>query len=79
MRWQPAADPPTLEFDTELAAALLALSPRHRSALWLRYGEDLTIEQTARVMHTGQPAMKQLLLRARAKLRDQLDERQKQP
>lgn len=44
------------------------LKPKQYEALWLRYGEDFTIAETARIMETNQIRVKVLLHRARANL-----------
>ena len=41
------------------------LKPKQFEALWLRYGEDFTIEETARVMKTNQIRVRVLVHRAR--------------
>lgn len=44
------------------------LKPKQYEALWLRYGEDFTIEETARVMKTNQIRVRVLMHRARGTL-----------
>lgn len=41
------------------------LSPDQCSALWLRYGEDATIEEIAAILGKGQTGVRSLLFRAR--------------
>ena len=72
--WRP---PPATELasehDPDLLAALGRLPDRQRAALWLRYCEDLSTADVARVLRTTEAAAKQLLLRARAALREELE------
>jgi RNA polymerase sigma-70 factor (ECF subfamily) len=74
--WSPRAEewPRTRDLDPDLAAAMRALPPRQRTALWLRYGCDLSTAATAEVLETSETACKQLLLRAREALRRRLGE-----
>ncbi len=44
------------------------LSPRHYEVLWLRFGEDMSVEETARVTGLTQTHIKILVFRARHKL-----------
>lgn len=60
------------QIDPDIVAALRTLPTRQRAALWLRYGEDLTISDVARVMHLTDTAAKQLLFRGREGLRQKL-------
>jgi RNA polymerase sigma factor (sigma-70 family) len=62
--------------DPELLAALRTLPPRQRAALWLRYCDDLTTADVARILHCSETAAKQLLLRARDSLRERLTEQE---
>jgi RNA polymerase sigma factor (sigma-70 family) len=61
------------EHDPDLLAALGRLPGRQRAALWLRYCEDLSTADVARVLRTTETAAKQLLLRARGALREELE------
>jgi RNA polymerase sigma-70 factor (ECF subfamily) len=71
--WDRAApDPIELAMDSELLAVLRSLAPRQRAALWLRYCEDLSTADVARILHCNETAAKQLLLRARDALRERL-------
>ena len=45
-----------------------ALRPDQYEALWLRYGEGFSIEETARILHTNQIRVRVLLHRARKNL-----------
>lgn len=45
------------------------LSPRQYEALWLRLGEDLSVQETARVMGITAPHVKILVFRAKRALR----------
>ena len=72
--WDRAApDPIDSALDDDLLSALRTLPPRQRAALWLRYCDDLTTADVARVLHCSEPAAKQLLLRARDALRERLE------
>ena len=48
--------------------AARVLNPDQRSALWLRYGEDLSIEEVARVLGRGTSTVRVQLFRARERL-----------
>ena len=75
---RPAADTFASSIDPELVAALRELPMRQRAALWLRYCDDLSIADVARIMHCSEPAAKQLLLRGRDALRARLTSRMKE-
>lgn len=51
------------------------LKPTQYEALWLRYGEDFSIEETARIMRTNQIRVRVLLHRGRAQLACLLEQR----
>jgi RNA polymerase sigma-70 factor (ECF subfamily) len=70
---RPAPDPIDSAMDVDLLAALRSLPPRYRAALWLRYCDDLTVADVARILHCSETAAKQLLLRARDALRMRLE------
>lgn len=55
------------------------LRPEERSALWLRYAEDLSMEEIGAIL--GRPAVtvRVLLFRARGRLGDALEERAQRP
>lgn len=55
-----------------LHKAIQSLTPPYRSVFVLRDVEDLSIEETARVLDLSVPAVKSRLLRARLQLRDKL-------
>ena len=55
----------------ELWRAVARLPERQRVALVLRYCEDLSLDQTAEVMHTSTKAVKSLTTRGLSALRDQ--------
>ena len=75
--WDRAApDPIEKAVDSDLLAALRTLPPRQRAALWLRYCDDLTTADVARILHCTETAAKQLLLRARDSLRERLTEQE---
>lgn len=66
--------------DSYLAIALSELPMRQRQALLLHYAEDLGIAEIAEVMSSSEAAAKQLLARARDRLRQryyELDAREK--
>jgi DNA-directed RNA polymerase specialized sigma24 family protein len=75
---RPAADTFASSIDPHLVAALRELPMRQRAALWLRYCDDLTIADVARIMRCSDTAAKQLLLRARDALRARLGSRLKE-
>jgi RNA polymerase sigma-70 factor, ECF subfamily len=53
----------------DVLRALGTLSPGDRAALWLRFGEDLTIEQVATVLGVSPSAAKARVYRAAGRLR----------
>jgi RNA polymerase sigma-70 factor (sigma-E family) len=65
---------PDIEGRDELMAALDRLSPRQRTAVVLRYFEDLSEQQTADVMGCSVGAIKSLVNRAMGSLRAHLNE-----
>lgn len=72
--WRPEPGPELVsEHDPDLLAALGRLPVRQRTALWLRYCDDLSTADVARVLRTTETAAKQLLLRARGALRKELE------
>jgi len=74
----PAADTFTSPMDPELLLALRQLPTRQRAALWLRYCDDLSVADVARVLHCSETAAKQVLLRGRDALRARLTSRLKE-
>jgi RNA polymerase sigma-70 factor (ECF subfamily) len=58
----------------DLEQALLRLPPEQREAVVLRYADDLTYEEMARITGAGQSALKMRVQRAFARLRDLLQE-----
>lgn len=58
----------------ELEGALLQLPPDQREAVVLRYSDDLTYEEMARITGAGQSALKMRVQRAFARLRELLEE-----
>ena len=72
---QPTANvpPPDLPFDARVASALRALPYRQRAAVALRYLEDLSEEQTGRVLHCSPRAVNALVSRALVSLREQIE------
>jgi RNA polymerase sigma factor (sigma-70 family) len=75
---RPAADAFASPIDPQLVAALRELPMRQRAALWLRYCDDLSVADVARIMHCTDTAAKQLLLRGRDALRVRLTSRMKE-
>jgi RNA polymerase sigma factor (sigma-70 family) len=75
---RPAADTFASPIDPQLVAALRELPMRQRAALWLRYCDDLSVADVARIMHCSDTAAKQLLLRGRDALRARLASRMKE-
>lgn len=61
-----------LEARHEVLEAIGQLPDRYRCALLLKDGEDMSLEEVARVMDTTVPSVKSLLYRARKGLRDRL-------
>ncbi len=55
--------------DTLWEMARTVLSVRQYETLWLRFGEDLSTRETARVLGISRPLVKILIYRAKAKLR----------
>ena len=72
---RPAPDSFGSAMDPDLLAALRELPTRQRAALWLRYCDDLTVTDVARIMSCSEAAAKQLLLRGRDALRLRLPPR----
>jgi DNA-directed RNA polymerase specialized sigma24 family protein len=69
-----APDPIATSLDPELVSAMRSLPPRQRAALWLRYCEDMTTGDVARIIGCSDAAARQLLLRVRDALRSRLNE-----
>lgn len=72
---RPGPDVIASAMDPELLAAMRELPARQRAALWLRYCDDLSVGDVARIMGCSEPAAKQLLLRGRDALRLRLSSR----
>ena len=71
--WTPDGEwPADSSTEPDLAQALRRLPPRQRTALWLRYGEDMTVRDVAEVIGIRETAAKQLLSRGRSALRRML-------
>jgi RNA polymerase sigma-70 factor (ECF subfamily) len=62
-----------LEARREVLDALGDLPDRYQCALLLKDGNDLSLEETARLMETSVPAVKSILYRARSTLRDRIE------
>jgi RNA polymerase sigma factor (sigma-70 family) len=75
---RPATDTFSSAIDPQLVAALRELPMRQRAALWLRYCDDLSVADVARIMRCSDTAAKQLLLRGRDGLRARLTSRLKE-
>jgi RNA polymerase sigma factor (sigma-70 family) len=74
----PAADDPEGRLDriagqSELTAALLALSDEEREAIALRYGADLTVPEIAKLKKEKLTTVEGRVYRALRKLRDELE------
>lgn len=70
-----AQPPPTIEAldrDDELLDALKQLPERQRAAVVLRYCEDLSEHQTAEILNTSTKAVKSLITRGLAALREEV-------
>jgi len=69
----PVADALGVETKELVNRALANLSPDHREAIVLKYIEDLSLPEMAKMLGTSIPALKMRLLRARAALREKLE------
>jgi RNA polymerase sigma-70 factor (ECF subfamily) len=75
--WLPAPTDPAEQAerrvgDAEVARALTVLSARERKAVYLRFFEDASYEEMARIMGARESTMRVLVHRALAKLRPRL-------
>ncbi|MCJ7781165.1 MAG: RNA polymerase sigma factor [Acidimicrobiia bacterium] len=61
-------------FNPDVVDAIVRLSPQQRACVYLTYWEDLTPQMVARRLDIGEGTVKQYLARARAKLREVLDD-----
>jgi RNA polymerase sigma-70 factor (ECF subfamily) len=61
-------------FRSDVVAAVVRLSPRQRACVYLTYWEDLTPPKVAEHLGIGEGTVKLHLARARAKLREVLDD-----
>ena len=66
----PAPDP----LYTDTWDIVMALPPKYRVLVYLRYHEELTIREMAELLHISQSAVTTRLSRARQMLREQLQE-----
>ena len=64
----PGPDGVAAERDDSIWRLARRLKPREYEALWLHYGEDLPVEDTARVLRISTIYTKVILHRARRKL-----------
>lgn len=71
--WQDLAAPED-EDRSEVLAAVMALEPKYRLAVYLYYYEGLSVAETAAVMRSNVSTVQTWLLRARARLRKELEE-----
>lgn len=62
-----------LETRQEVLRAIGELPDRYRCALMLKDGRELSLAETARLMQTSVSAVKSILYRARAALRDEIE------
>ncbi len=62
------------DFRPEVVTAVTRLSPQQRACVYLTYWEDLAPSMIAERLGVGEGTVKQYLARARAKLREVLDE-----
>lgn len=67
-----APNPIDRNLDPDLVDALRLLPARQRAALWLRYCDDLSTAEVARIVGCSESAAKQLLMRSRDALRARL-------
>jgi RNA polymerase sigma factor (sigma-70 family) len=65
-------EPPDLSGRDEMRKAMMALPMRQRTAIVLRYFEDLSEAQTAELMHCRPGAVKSLVSRGTSTLRSLL-------
>jgi RNA polymerase sigma-70 factor (sigma-E family) len=76
LRGQAVSEPPATDVDVEtrddLWQAMSALPERQRAALVLRYYEDLSEEESAHVLRCSVGALNQLVVRAKATLRQHM-------
>ena len=69
----PASTPPDVERRDSLRVALLALPPRQRAAIVLRYFEDMSEAQTGELMGCSAGAVKSLVARGMQTLRIEIE------
>lgn len=62
------------EFRPDVVDAVVSLSPQQRACVYLTYWEDLTPPMVAERLGIGEGSVKRHLARARAKLREVLDD-----
>lgn len=58
----------------EIYQAVMALPPKYRVVIYLRYYEEYTTQEIARILHISPSAVTTRMNRARQKLREQLKE-----
>ena len=64
---------PDLQY-TDIWENVMALPPKYRVLVYLRYYEELTTREMAELLHISQSAVTTRLSRARQMLREQLQE-----
>ena len=62
------------ELHQEVVEAVVALSPQQRACVYLTYWEDLTSSDVAETLGIGEGTVKRYLARARARLREVLND-----
>lgn len=63
--------------DSDVIAAVENLSPQQRAVIALTYWRDLPVAEVAEILDISDGAVRKQLARARARLREVLDERQR--
>ncbi len=62
------------ELRPDVVEAVIGLSPQQRACVYLMYWEDLSVKDVAERLDLGEGTVKRYLARARAKLREVLDD-----
>lgn len=85
VRYAPSSAPDSCDVVSQkeeregLWATAQRLPERQYQVLWLKYGQDMSVKDIARVMHRTQVSVKVLLYRARVNLAAQLQEHEDEP